>query len=226
MSHNISKKIKKNIVKTNQLLLQKEIALNSGFAKCIDLKITSSKEKCFARSVGEYCRTYSKILEQKEFLLILKDLGIIQATYETSRDNKTITSCSLIYYPNPGVQKGESSLFEKEFSEEQLLQFSRNFDSKYIRIDANPKFHKEILHPSTHLHIGIFSTGRIVLRHIPSYSEFVDFILFLYYPNEWKKFNDICDKGDINNFYKKRCLPKLAKSLLTNKEEMHYTLNL
>ena len=227
MSKNVFHIIKDDIIRTNQLLLKKGIALNSGFPKFIDLEITSSKQKYFTGDTKRYCEAYKKIIENKDYLLILKDLGIFQATYKLSSNKKSIIKSSLIYYPNPGEQIGEEFSIGGEFSKEQLFQFARSFDSKYIRIDTNPESYKEILHPFSHLHIGIYPTGRIALNNIPRFSEFVDFILFLYYPDEWKILNDIDSEEKIDNYYKKRCLPKLlAVNLPTLREKVHYTLNI
>jgi hypothetical protein len=227
MSKKILKIIKKDIICTNLLLLEKGIALNSEFPKINNLEITSSKEKYFIGDLKRYCETYKKILEHKEYFLILKDLGIIQASYLLSSDKNSIIKGSLIYYPNPGIPLGEDFSLSEEFSQEQLSQFARSFDSKYLRIDLNSESHKEILHPASHLHLGIYPTGRIALKNIPLFSEFVDFILFLYYPEEWKKFNNIEDKEEIEEYYKKKCSPKpLIENLLTLKEKLHYTLNI
>ena len=73
----------------------------------------------------------------------------------------------------------------------------------YIRIDMNEDqtTYTCISHPKAHMHIGLYNDFRIGLDRIPLFTEFVQIILYLNYPDIWKSKFDNAE--EMNQFVKK-----------------------
>lgn len=197
-----------------------------------------------------YSMEFLDIHSDGDYLCRLNDCSVIQAYYKFDESQEILIEASLKYYPNPGLEKGilyelllEDNMEErKNFIE--VFTYDENFkrSSNYIRIDYKPKDFNEIIHPCTHIHIGAKNELRLNVDRVPLVSEFIEFILFSYYKEEWFKclFNmkgkiDFKQKDflkendiDIERYLKlrERKIKDCIDGKLTEKEQKMYTIKI
>lgn len=198
-----------------------------------------------------YSLEFLDIHENKDYICRLNDGSTIQAYYLFNENNDSLKEASLKYFPNPGLELGIIfELIQEENIEERKafineFTYDENFkrSSNYVRIDFKPSDKNEILHPCTHIHIGAKNELRLNVSRVPLLSEFIEFILFTYYKEEWVKYTfnikeeiNLKDKDffktnniDISSYIKKRKLiieEDLLKAHLTENEKNMYTITL
>jgi len=131
-------------------------------------------------------------------LKILNDDSIIQIYYEYERDDSTLIFAKLSYF-NSGIadiSELEESIDLSETSAsvvELLPKFIENITSDvddplvpWIRIDYDPKASTSPLHHACHMHIGLFQHARIPLSRVPTPRQFIEFIITLCYPEDYR----------------------------------------
>lgn len=229
-----------------------------GFIDNMNLIISDENEVTYKRKgkgIRKIDKNYSleflDIHENKDYICRLNDGSIIQAYYVFDKNNEFLKEASLKYFPNPGLELGIIfDLIQEENIEERKafiseFTYDENFkrSSNYIRIDFKPSDKNEIIHPCSHIHIGAKNELRLNVSRVPLLSEFIEFILFTYYKEEWVKYTfnikeeiDLKDKDffktnniEINSYIKKRKAiieKELLKAHLTENEKHMYTITL
>jgi len=80
--------------------------------------------------------------------------------------------------------------FDSIFSDMPLDNNITNFDNSlvpWLRIDYAPNEQMGPLHHSCHMHIGLFYHARIALSCVPTPRQFIEFVISLCYPDEYKE---------------------------------------
>jgi len=180
--------LQKDINQTLPSLLNAGVFLDIKRIKFKQGKLTSHKSPRFIKREEEYPGKFIEIYENKEYLALLKDGSLITTLYEFSSDGKTLKKATLIYYPNPNLKLNlyddlSSNEEDDPINEKSLLHPLSN----YLRIDYDIASANEVCHPVTHIHIGFLSKFRMGMNNLPPFSDFIELILFLYYPIEWNK---------------------------------------
>lgn len=143
-----------------------------------------------------YVQEFLNIQENKDYICRLDDGSVIQGYYIFNENNEELVEASIKYFPNPGLEIGDISEIildpninnQLEFAN--IAMYEENFktSSNYIRIDYKPEDKNDIIHPSTHMHIGANNELRLSVNRVPFFSHFLEFILFTYYKDKWVKY--------------------------------------
>jgi hypothetical protein len=130
---------------------------------------------------------------------VIDDGSIFQLYYDFQNNGVDLNSASLAYF-STGGWKGvyeeyiELSPHGKSFeinsdptiSEMTLFSVPDDLLVPWLRIDYSPKEVRGPLHHSCHMHIGLFQSARIPLTGIPTPHQFVEFIIALCYPEQYR----------------------------------------
>jgi len=162
-----------------------------------DRKIISSKYTRFADE-SFYLKNYSKKYEQGEYFATLEDGAFFQINYEFdihSKKTSYVKKMNLCYLP-PVTEMGEIT-------------------NEYIRIDYNNSPDNSFFHPYAHIHIGFRNAIRIPIDEVLLFSEFLEMILYFFYPEQFKVFckethktSNTIDKSTSGNYTKTKVLTK------------------
>ena len=227
----LQRKIIKDIRSKLIQLMQENIILDCSIPKTGECpkKVYHTENFQLIKDGEKYIKNFKEMLENKEFLCLFEDLGMIQGFYELSNDGEKLIKASLIFYPNPGLQLDEE-IVDREIAEK-INEYSMSIvHSRYLRFDFDSgDAHKEIYHPLAHMHTGFDSKCRIALDKFPFFSEFLIFVLFLNYPSKWKKWVSSEEEIDFDKYMKKR-IKNLSENYipidLTECEKSHYHLKI
>lgn len=135
-----------------------------------DRKTISSKYTRFSDEAS-YLENYFKKYEQGEYLATLENGAFLQINYEfniQSRKTSYLEKMNLCYLP-PVTEDGKIT-------------------NEYIRIDYSNSPDNTFFHAYAHVHIGFRNTIRIPIDEVLLFSEFLEMILYLFYPNQFKAF--------------------------------------
>jgi len=178
---NLSQRIQQDIKNTCIALTKEKAFIDIKYVDFKENKIASFTESHFIKNRKDYITQFKKIIEEKEHLAILKDGSLITVFYRFDQQGE-LQEASLAYYPNPNLAMSSHNFpeeIESHVNKEDYL-------SNYLRLDFNFNEKSEVFHPCTHVHIGLLSSFRIATDNFPFFSDFVEFILFLNYSEEWK----------------------------------------
>ncbi|QZY88558.1 DUF2290 domain-containing protein [Exiguobacterium acetylicum] len=176
--------------------------LNSDFSQ--DFKHASLKK--------DYYNTYKIARDNQDYTLLLKDFSFFQFGYTLSKDSR-IEELRYAYYETPSmVEKYEVFLENMGFTLEEVgneffeeyQQFVSEAQLKNhvtsIRYDFSIEQGQELVHPTSHLHIGQENDVRIPMSFIMTPQTFVAFVIRHCYWIQWKeKIKD----PEIRDFYLK-----------------------
>lgn len=180
--------------------LKENIIIQPNFVDKRDITVFSIESKHTITGIdktSDYRTKFSEIDNASNYLCALNDGALVQVKYVFRMQGKSnnLQEASLVYLPSPrecvelenGVQ-GRDIAFQN----------MRN----YIRIDMNEdkKTYSRISHPKAHMHIGLYNDFRIGLCRIPLFTEFIQIILYLNYPDIWK--SKFMNDEDMNQFVK------------------------
>ena len=171
-------------------------AVEDDIRKCI--KFISSKYTRFADAT-DYLENYFKKYEQGEFFATLDDGAFFQIQYEfdiPSKRNTYLSKMNLCYLP-PVSENGE-------------------LQNEYIRIDFSNSPDNSFFHAYAHVHVGFGGAIRIPLNEVLFLSEFLELILYLFYPEQFKLF--CTETRKISNTKDKNQPGKLTKEKVLTKE--------
>lgn len=131
-------------------------------------KKIASKYSYFVNET-DYLENYSKKYEQGEFLIALDDGAFLQINYEFDVKKRVsyLEKMNLCYLPP--VTNGEVK-------------------NEYIRIDYNNSDDNSFFHAFAHVHIGFKNDIRIPINEVLLFSEFLELLLYLFYPEQFKLF--------------------------------------
>ena len=146
---------------------------------CIESKHTLTG----INKTSDYRKKFSEIEDAGNYICALIDGSLIQVKYVFDADgrNNNVSAACLVYLPCPR----ECSIIEKGI-EGKDIEFSNM--KNYIRIDMNEDetTYSKISHPKAHMHIGLYNDFRIGIHRVPLFTEFIEIILYLNYPDIWK----------------------------------------
>lgn len=135
-----------------------------------DRKKISSKYTRFIDE-ADYLENYFKKYEQGEFFATFDDGAFLQINYEfdiQSKKTSYLEKMNLCYLPPVTEDSG--------------------LKNEYIRIDYNNSPTNSFFHACAHVHIGFRNTIRIPIDEVLLFSEFLEMILYLFYPEQFKAF--------------------------------------
>lgn len=115
----------------------------------------------------DYLEKYSKSYEQGEFLATLNDGAFLQINYEfvlPRKNTSYLAKMNLCYLPP--VEADE-------------------IKNEYIRIDYDNSS-SSFFHASAHVHFGFRNTMRIPINEVLLFSEFLQLVLYLFYPDSFR----------------------------------------
>ena len=130
-----------------------------------------SSKYSFFDDEEDYRANAAKKYEAGEYLFAMMDGAFLQINYEFTRRSKRrcfLSKMNLCYLP-PVV----GGLLLKD----------------YIRIDFNEE-DSSFFHSNAHLHVGFLNEIRIPLDDVLLFSKFFNLILYCFYPEDFKTFND------------------------------------
>ncbi len=213
--------------------------------------ITFNRTKTGIDKTGKYIKNFLDAYNSRDYICTLFDNSMIQASFEFRQaiGSKRIILYKgiLAYYPNPGLEIDDLNDLlrcEDEDEAEEVINIALAindeylFSSNYVRIEfsLDDEDYTEILHPSSHIHIGANNSLRLALERMPLFSEFMDFIFFAYYQDFWvKMIFDLHPDASLDNssfdfsehiktkraFIRDNCIA----SRLTNNEKHHYLVS-
>lgn len=192
----VEEDIKNCIRKATKLGILANPRMSGDFFK--DRKSISSKYTRFADK-NDYLENYFRKYEKGEFLATLDDGAFFQIHYEfdiQSKRNTYLSKMNLCYLP-PVSQSGE-------------------LQNEYIRIDFSNTADNSFFHAYAHVHIGFGGEIRIPLNETLYFSEFLELILYLFYPDQFKSFCK--DMRKMGNTRDKSQTGKLTKDKVLTKE--------
>lgn len=168
-------------------------------------KTISSKHSRFIDE-ADYLENYFRKYENGEFLVALTDGAFFQINYEfqlQGKKNTYLEKMNLCYLP-PVTEGGE-------------------LKNEYIRIDFNNTSDNSFFHAYAHVHIGFRNSIRIPIDEVMLFSEFLNLILYLFYP---KHFQLLCsDTHKTSNTKNKTQIGRLTKEkVLTQELEQYFYL--
>ncbi len=129
--------------------------------------IISSKYSCFSNE-ADYLENAHLKYEHNEYFITLEDGAFLQINYEFEVRRKResfLKKMNLCYLP-PVTDIGE-------------------IKNEYIRLDFNNSSANSFFHAYAHLHIGFRNSIRIPVDEVFLFSEFLAFILYLFYPEQF-----------------------------------------
>lgn len=175
-------------------------------------------------SVESYLDDFCNIIRETSYICQFEDGSVITGLYDFQNVNE-LSDATLCYIPNPNLVIDEIYLNEdQEENESDDLSHIMN----YIRMDLNRESYREILHPCTHIHFSLSNENRICVSSMPLFSQFFNFILYLFYRRNWIEYNEL-ELVDDNNYdyteYIRRVGELRHNNLITNAisdSEMHH----
>lgn len=187
-------------------LISKGYIINPKFTEknCKENQIASRNSSGILSKVT-YVRLFLEEYSRGNYLFLLNDRSMIQCNYQfiTERGERKVSKANLVYLPNPNGKAEELAetiddlddeidVIEELYSESLENEFINDFSysSNYLRLDYtfSEKDYTEFLHSRCHLHVGMNNNFRIPVSKVPLFSDFLDLVLFLNYPEQWKEY--------------------------------------
>lgn len=149
---------------------------------------------------ADYLKNAHLKYEQSEYFVALEDGAFLQLNYEfeiNRRRESFLTKMNLCYLP-PVTDLGE-------------------IKNEYIRMDYNRSASdNSFFHAFAHLHIGFKNSIRIPIDEVLFFSEFLAFILYLFYPEQFSLL--FGSKYATTNTRQASGYGKLTKDIVLSKE--------
>ena len=198
----IRKLIEEDIRATIRKYREKNYLFNTNLPnKAISAtSITFDRTNTGIDKTGKYVKQFLSAYNSRDYICTLFDNSLIQANFEFCQDKDTkeivIYKGMFSYYPNPGLQTDDlydlaRYTDENEVEECVNIALAINeeflFSTNYVRIEysIDDNDYTEVIHPSTHMHIGANNSLRLAVNRMPFFSEFMDFIFYAYYQDKW-----------------------------------------
>lgn len=118
------------------------------------------------------------LLKELQYTVLLYDKSIIQAEYLIK--NEQIIKARLVFMKMHNKIWEQEEIDECEYLEQDWFADEMGIPIM-IRIDCDVKEHIDGEHPVTHLTLSNHETCRIPMKEIPTFSEFIRFVLFHFY---------------------------------------------
>lgn len=191
----VAEDIRSSISKALKLRILSNPRIEGDFYKdptCISSKYTRFVDQ------ADYLQNYHHKYEKGEYLATLQDGAFLQVNYEfekSGRKHSYLRKMNLCYLPAI-----DNDCIKNE----------------YIRIDYDASSKSSFFHPIAHIHIGFTNTIRLPIDEVLLFSEFLRWILYLYYPEDFETFT----KGFIQtgNSVDKRTTGKITESKVLSSE--------
>ncbi len=163
----------------------------------------SSKYTRFADQT-DYLQNSHHRYEDGEYLATFQDGAFLQVNYEFEKAGKRtsyLKKMNLCYLP--AVESGD-------------------LKNEYIRVDFDNSSSNSFFHPIAHVHIGFSNAIRLPIDEVLLFSEFLKWILYLYYPDDYKSYTGT---PRISNTIDKSTTGKVTKNKVLSRElEAYYHL--
>jgi len=117
------------------------------------------------------------LLEQRQYTILLYDKSIIQAEFQIN--GNSIIKERLVFIKKHNRIWKIDEIDDCDACDEDW--FSEEGTPILIRIDYDPKEHKNCKHASSHLTLSNHESCRIPIKEAVTFSEFIRFILFHFY---------------------------------------------
>lgn len=204
--------------------LKENIIIQPNFSDKRDItmyKIESKHTITGINKNSDYRMRFYEIDDTNNYICALNDGALIQVKYVFDKDgrNNILKEACLVYLPSP---RECAELENGAEGRDITFQNMKN----YLRIDMNEdeKTYAKISHPKAHMHIGLYNDFRIGLYRVPLFTEFIEIILYLNYPDVWRsKFESKKDMNQfVENFIKNKniitrgaCLEDIEKDFIS-----------
>jgi len=154
----------------------------------------------FYKTEQEYKEKFVRAYEENSFLVALFDGSCFQIYYEfeVNRKDVYLKKANICYLPC--VTEGE------------ILH-------EYLRLDYDVSVDNSFFHPTTHLHVGFREGMRIPADEIPLFSEFFEFVMYLYYEEQYLQ---IIGKKSVSDTYDKQQKGSLSKRIPISNELLNF----
>lgn len=186
-----------------RILKKMELHFEEDFSKARSLNKKDFSKEFFKKSITDapYHELYKTMRDYSDYNLFLPSNGSIFQF--SSEEKKGSTELRYAYYESPFEQKNyEEFLIELGFSysdvgdefiedyQQYITENNLKDSITNIRYDYSEQQYKELIHPTSHLHIGQKNNIRLPLSYVMLPSNFVAFILKNFYWEKWKFFID------------------------------------
>ncbi len=168
---NAYKEVKQDIKRTISIGLSNGILVNPKDPKATDISITSKHS--FIDKCDNYSESYQHDYELGNYLFAMNDGSYFQIHYDfinKSKNTSYIKQSSLCFLPGLNQETGQPI-------------------HSYLRLDYDSEGKNSFFHPQAHLHVGIGNDLRIPVDNILLFSDFFEFVLYLFYHDYLKKWN-------------------------------------
>ncbi len=152
----------------------------------------------FFEHKDDYINQFTNVVDQSKYLFMMTcDESMFQINYEfkiNSSKKSYVNKMNLCFLP--------------------FVAGNLKMEKDYIRIDYDSNV-GSFFHSDAHMHIGFSDHLRIPINEIFLFSEFFNFILYLYYKDIYKEFNSI---QSFTHNYPNDNSPRYTKKCVLSKE--------
>ncbi|HLL46061.1 MAG TPA: DUF2290 domain-containing protein [Longimicrobiaceae bacterium] len=133
-----------------------------------------------------------KLAEDRQYTFQMStDGAVFQIYYQVSDDGKSLKEAKLAYYGVHSVDVDsdpeEEALYSEVFGIVDVLGYDDAHAVASLRLDYSPAEARGLAHTACHLHLGGFADSRLIVRGVPNPKQFIEFIMHLRYPDEFKE---------------------------------------
>lgn len=145
----------------------------------------SNYNKGFFKGMSN-AKDFYDLLDNKQYSFqVSKDGAIIQMYYAFNKAGRKLIAASLAFFGAPEEISEEVFMEESETGAIEHLPLSTDF-VPWLRIDFDPSAASGVLHGNCHLHTAGLPNFRILVRGVPTPSQFVEFVMALFYPESYR----------------------------------------
>jgi hypothetical protein len=212
------RRILKEITQLTGKLIECGLAVNQNFPRENDGFVTWSKQKNLSIALKniDYREIYKELNNTKNYNIKMIDGALIQMLYTFSK--KEIISHTLAFYPSPNLERYEDNIedYEEYYYGEGVYAniILKHIVSFPLRFDYSPKQYVDVVHPSVHMHLGLYKDCRIPVSTPLTPNVYIGFLLRNFYSSAFKEH---FHKYNFNSI-------KLARTI-TEKEERLLHIN-
>lgn len=128
----------------------------------------------------------SNLAEEGQYSLqVTKDGSIFQLYYRFDNRNRELVSANLAFlFSGNNYVDDETRVMADE-----MLTPTPDLDVGWIRIDYSNDASDDggVTHPKCHMHLSHFPDARLIVDRVPNPKQFVEFIISICYPEEYKE---------------------------------------
>jgi len=182
------------------------LAVAETFSNGGSLDVDEKFRNLVLRMDSKYEDIFLYGLTNSHYNFLLTDHSFFQFTWNAADDVR------YAFYPNPFIGGGAQRLVRYKKNRELLIsdfisyeEFLRLLDDErgqgrvpVIRYENAPKQYKMLVHPCSHLHIGLHGEDRWAVRRLLNPLAFTMIVLRNYYGDDWKHYGAENPKTGLN----------------------------